>query len=329
LFAVIFVGGFMVANNDLVIEYFVAFYSYVGQFSGSISNISKFNLNIQKVMNTIERIFHLLDGLNYKTEKFGDKGFDIINGKINLENVTFSYDEKGIALDNITIDIPAKSRVAFVGCSGSGKSTIFNLVLRFYDTYNGRIAIDDVDIKEITENDLRRNISIVLQNPTLFNMSIKENLLLANAEASQHEIEDTCKKAYIHDYIESLPKKYDTVIGENGITLSGGQKQRIAIARALLKKSKIILFDEATASLDNESQFYIKKAIDDLTKDCTVVIIAHRLSTIIESNIIYVIDKGKIVGKGDHQTLIQNNYQYKKLYKAEVQLIQNKSEKAV
>lgn len=319
--AIVFIGGLSVVNGSLDIKYFIAFYSYSGQFSGSLLNISRLNLNLQQVMNALERIFLLMDGLSYNAESFGKKNIENILGNIRFENVSFSYDNDSSVLDNVTINIRPKGRTAIVGSSGSGKSTIFNLILKFYDPCNGRILIDGTDIIEISEEVLRKHISVVRQEPVLFRMSIRENLMLANTNASQEEIENACKRAFIHEYIETLPNKYDSVIGENGINLSGGQRQRIAIARALLKKSRIILFDEATSSLDNESQIYIKKAIDNVAEECTVVIIAHRLSTIIEADSIYVMDKGKIAGCGNHHSLIRTNSIYKKLYSAEVRLI--------
>lgn len=322
------IGGISVINGTLDIKYFIAFNSYSGQFSNSILNISRLNLNLQQVMNSLDRIFLLMDGLAYNAEEFGEKIIEDITGNIKFENVFFNYDNDSNVLDNVTIDIKPKGKTAIVGSSGSGKTTIFNLILKFYNPSKGHILIDNIDINEIREEDLRKHISVVRQEPVLFRMSIKENLLLAYEDASQEEIENACKRAFIHDYIETLPEKYNSVIGENGINLSGGQRQRIAIARALLKKSKIILFDEATSSLDNESQFYIKKAIDTIAEDCTVVIIAHRLSTIIEADVIYVMDKGKIAGYGNHHSLMCTNRIYKKLYTTEVQLI-NKNCKEV
>lgn len=326
---VISVGAMLVVNGSLDIKFFIAFYSYSGQFSGSLLSISRVNLSLQQVMNSLERIFLLIDGLSYSPEKFGKKSMDNITGEVKFENVSFSYESDINVLNNITIVIPPKSRTAIVGSSGSGKTTMFNLLLRFYEPCKGRIYVDHTEISEIKEEELHKHISVVRQDPVLFTVSIKENLLLANANASQQEIESACKRAYIHEFIESLPNKYDSVIGENGVNLSGGQKQRIAIARALLKKSRIILFDEATSSLDNESQFYIKKAIDTIAEDCTVVLIAHRLSTIIEADVIYVMDKGKIVGQGNHYSLINTNKVYKNLYKAEVELINDNSREVI
>ncbi len=319
--AVAFVGGIFVITGSLDIQFFIAFYSYSGQFSGSLQNISRTSLNLQQVMNSLERIFHLIDGMSYPSEKFGSKSINNISGHINFEDVTFQYNKEQNVLKGLTMDIPARGRTAIVGSSGSGKTTIFNLLLKLYEPCKGRILIDGIDLKEIKEEELRRHISVVRQDPFLFPMSIRDNLLLANPDVSQTELENACKRAFIHDFIETLPDRYDSMLGENGVNLSGGQRQRIAIARAFLKKSKIILFDEATSSLDNESQFYIKKAIDNISRDCTVVIIAHRLSTIIESDVIYVMDKGEIAGQGTHQSLIRINSIYKNLYKAEVDLI--------
>lgn len=327
--AVIFMGSILVINGSLSIQYFIAFCSYSNQFSNALLNISHINLSIQQVMTALERMFFLIDGMSYFPEKFGDKRMSDVNGNIKFQNVSFQYSEGENILNNITIDIPARSRTAIVGSSGSGKTTVFNLILKMYEPCKGSILIDDIDLNEIMEKDLRRYISVVRQEPFLFSMSIRENLLFANINASQQEIESACKRAYIHEFIETLPNKYDTALGENGINLSGGQRQRIAIARALLKKSKILLFDEATSSLDNESQFYIKKAIDAISRDCTVVIIAHRLSTIVESDVIYVMDKGKIAGNGNHQSLMCTNTIYKNLYQSEVDLINRTSKEVV
>ena len=208
-------------------------------------------------------------------------------------------------------------KIAIVGRSGNGKSTIFNLLLRYFDTSIGSITVDGVNINDLSEKSLRDSISIIRQTPFLFNLSIIENFQLTKEDVTLDEIRDVCKKAYIDDYIMSLPNKYETIIGEGGINLSGGQKQRLAIARTLLLNTKIILFDEATSALDNESQNYIKKTIDNLVKDHTVIIVAHRLSTIVDAEIIYVIDKGKLADSGTHRHLLNKCSVYKKLYQNE------------
>ena len=205
-------------------------------------------------------------------------------------------------------------KIAIVGRSGNGKSTIFNLLLRYFDVNKGKIKIDGINIKDLTEEDLRKNISIIRQTPFLFNQSIMDNFRLVKKDVTLDEVRDVCKKAYIDDYIMSLPLKYDTIIGEGGVNLSGGQKQRIAIARTLLINTKIILFDEATSALDNESQEYIKQTIDNLIIDHTVVIVAHRLSTIVDSDEINVINEGTLEMKGTHKELMEKSKTYRTLY---------------
>ena len=204
------------------------------------------------------------------------------------------------ALKNLSFKVKANETVAFVGKSGAGKTTIFSLLCKMYDGYTGKILIDGVDIKSLDKDSIRGNITIVSQNPYIFNMSIRDNLKL------------------VKDYIESLPNKYDTIVGEGGVTLSGGQKQRLAIARAFVQKTEIILFDEATSALDNETQFRIQQAIDNLQKEYTILIIAHRLSTIKNADRILVLDNGNIVAEGKHEVLLKNCDQYKELYNTEI-----------
>ncbi len=327
--AITIAGGVLVVSGALHIQFFIACYTYSGQLTGSLSNISRVGLSLQQIMNSLERIFLLVDGLGYPPESFGNKAKTDICGNIRFENVSFAYAGGQKVLDKVSLDIPAGGRTAVVGCSGSGKTTLFNLLLRFYQPSSGRILVDGMDLQEMGEEALREHVSVVRQEPYLFTMSIRDNLLLANPRATRQQIETACKRAYIHDFIEGLPLKYDSLLGENGINLSGGQRQRIAIARALIKKSKIILFDEATSSLDNESQFFISKAINEISGACTVVIIAHRLSTIIQADVIYVMDKGGIVGQGPHSTLINENSVYRKLYMAEVEFMGDSSKKEI
>ena len=212
----------------------------------------------------------------------------------------------------MSFEIKPNQRVAFVGKSGAGKTTIFNLITKLYRNEKGKILLDDIDINDLTCS--RDNMSIITQNPYIFNFSIKDNLLLAKKDATMEEIREACKLACIDDYIMSLENQYETKLGENGIILSGGQKQRIAIARALLMKTEIILFDEATSALDNETQSQIQKAIDNLKNEYTVLIIAHRLSTVIDSDTIFVVDDGKIIANGSHNELLKNCDYYKNLY---------------
>ena len=235
-----------------------------------------------------------------------------------FKNVSFKYrDDEGYTLKDLNLKLETNKKIAIVGKSGNGKSTIFNLLLRYFDVTEGIITIDGIDIKNLKEKSLRNNISIIRQAPFIFNMSIMDNFRLLRENVSLEEVRKYCKQAYIDDYIMSLPKKYKTIIGEGGINLSGGQKQRLAIARTLMLNTKIILFDEATSALDNESQEYIKKTIDSLVKDHTIIIVAHRLSTIIDADIIHVIDKGRLIASGNHEELLKNSNIYRKLYQSE------------
>lgn len=210
--------------------------------------------------------------------------------------------------------VEPNKKVAIVGASGQGKSTLFNLLTRIFDVNKGKILIDDVNIKELKEDELRKNISIIRQEPFIFNRSIKENFLIVDENLTLDEIRKYCKMAYLDDYIMSLPKGYDTILAEGGVNLSGGQKQRLSIARTLARNSNIILFDEATSALDNNSQNYIKKTIDDLVYDYTVIIVAHRISTIMDADVIHVVDKGKVVATGKHKELLKTCELYKNLY---------------
>ena len=254
----------------------------------------------------------------YADEKFGNKELHNIKGKIEFQNVKFHYREnEEDTLKGLSLTFLPHKKLAVVGRSGNGKSTIFNLLLRYFDVSEGKILIDGIPIEELSEQSLRESISIIRQSPFLFNLSILDNFRLVKEDVTLDSVRQVCKDAYIDDYIMSLPDGYDTIIGEGGINLSGGQKQRIAIARTLLLETKIILFDEATSALDNESQEYIKKTIDELVKTHTVIIVAHRLSTIVDADIIHVIDKGRLAGKGTHEELLNNNQVYRSLYLTE------------
>lgn len=318
LISVMSLGGFLIFKEFLIMEYFIAFFSYSNQFTSSLMNVTKLNLNIHQTLASLERIFNLMNNLNYSKENLGNLNVKCIKGSIEFDQVFFEYNNNAPVLKGISFFVSHNKKVAIVGSSGGGKSTIFNLLQRFYEPSSGLIRIDNIDLKQFDEDSLRSHLSVVRQDPFLFNISIKDNLLLANPTACENEIIEVCKIAYIHDYIMQLPDGYNTIVGENGINLSGGQKQRIAIARALLKKSKIILFDEATSSLDNESQYNIKNALDSLSNNHTVIIIAHRLTTIIGADEIIVVEDGKIVGKGNHKSLIESNDVYKRLYSTEL-----------
>jgi len=317
-FIILFTCGKLFVLGTLTFSLFNVIESYLWRIDDVVESLSDFGVSFNKVTVSLKRIDEILNNKLYNDEKFGNVELIDTKGYIEFKNVLFKYkNDEDYTLCGLNMSIVPNKKIAVVGKSGNGKSTLFNLLLRYFDSTEGRIFIDDVNILDLTEDSLRNNISVIRQNPFLFNLSILENFKLVKENVTLEEIREVCKKAYIDDYIMSLPKKYDTIIGEGGVNLSGGQKQRLAIARTLLLNTKIILFDEATSALDNESQKYIKKTIDNLVKDHTIIIIAHRLSTIIDADIINVVDKGKLVGIGTHEELLKNNKVYKKLYDTE------------
>lgn len=305
----------LIINKAGSFAFFMAMTYYVYRFMNTIELMMNLSTSIQKMKVSIERLSEILDNKLYKDEKFGIVSKTDILGNIEFKNITFKYpnEEKEI-FEEFNLTIPTGKKVAIVGKSGQGKTTIFNLLLRYFDSDTGVILVDDIPIEDFTEDSLRENIAIIRQEPFIFNKTILENLKIIDPYMSLKKIRNACKLAEIDEYIMSLPNKYDTMIGEGGINLSGGQKQRLAIARALLKNSKIILFDEATSALDNENQSKIKQAIDNLVKDHTIIIVAHRLSTIIDADVIYLIDGGKVVASGTHKQLLKKSSIYKNLY---------------
>lgn len=289
--------------------------AYIWRLDEVVESLSDFGVNYNKVVVSLKRIGEIVNNVLYQDEKFGTNNLVDSKGIIKFKGVKFKYrNEEEYALDGLNLEIKPHKKVAIVGRSGNGKSTIFNLLLRYFDVNEGSITIDGINIKDLNEESLRKNISIIRQAPFLFNLSIFDNFKLVKEDVTLEEVMEVCQKAYIADYIESLPNKYNTIIGEGGVNLSGGQKQRLAIARTLLLNTKIILFDEATSALDNVSQEYIKKTIDDLVKDHTIIIVAHRLSTIVDADIIHVINDGHLVASGAHDELLKENVVYQKLY---------------
>ena len=299
------------------LTFFVAMTYYVYRYTWLVENFSRFSKILQKAKVALSRINEILSNELYEDEKFGDIVLDDTPKTIEFKNVTFGYKNDDITLKNFNIKLEPHKKIAIVGKSGQGKSTLFNLITRIFDIEQGKILINGINIKDISEESLRKNISIIRQDPFIFNRTIKDNFKILNPDIKDSEIKEYCKEAFIDKYIESLKDKYDTLIGEGGVNLSGGQRQRLAIARSLAKKSNIILFDEATSSLDNESQSYIKESIDSLVKDHTIVIVAHRLSTIVDADIIYVIDDGKVIDSGSHKELIKRCDYYQNLYQNE------------
>lgn len=317
-FIILLTCGYLFIKGHIVYSVLMMVHTYIWRIDEVAETLSSFGVNYNKVKVSLSRIDEVVNNKIFKDEIYGDINLNNPKGNVTFKNVSFKYTKKeNLTLDNLSLNIKTNQKTAIVGRSGNGKTTIFNLLLRYFDVTNGKVLIDCVDIKDLSEDSLRKTISCVRQNPFLFNMSIFENFKIVKPDITLKEVKEVCKRAYIDEYIESLPKKYNTIIGEGGINLSGGQKQRLAIARTLLLNTKIILFDEATSALDNESQKYIKMTIDDLTKDHTIIIIAHRLSTIIDADEILVIENGKLESKGTHKDLLKKSKVYKGLYENE------------
>lgn len=315
--AVLLTCGMLVYYGKNSIGFFIAMTYYLYRYMNVASKFSDIIPNYQKVLVAVKRINELTENKIYNDEQFGNYDKRDFIGNIEFKNIVFGYDEKNIILKDFNMSLPTNKKIAIVGPSGQGKTTIFNLLTRIFNPISGQIYLDDIKLNDLTEENLRTTISIIRQEPFLFNKTIKDNFLIVNPELTEEEMIDFCKKAKIHDYIMTLPNQYDTLLGEGGVNLSGGQKQRIAIARALIKKSKVILFDEATSALDNNSQDYIKKTIDELSKNHTVIIVAHRLSTIDDADIINVINEGKLVASGTKDELLETSETFKMLYNSE------------
>lgn len=317
-FIILLTAGYYTVTGKIAYSLFIVLETYIWRIDEVVESISDFGVNYNKVTVSLKRISEIVNNKLYDDEKFGDVVLENVKGNIEFSNVKFRYSEdEDYTLRGLNLKIVPNKKIAIVGRSGNGKSTLFNLLLRYFDATTGVITIDGVNICDLTEENLRKNISIIRQTPFLFNLSIFDNFKLVKEDVTLEEVRKYCKEAYIDSYIMSLPDKYDTIIGEGGINLSGGQKQRLAIARTLLLNTKIILFDEATSALDNESQDYIKKTIDNLVKNHTIVIVAHRLSTIVDADVINVIDKGKLEATGTHEELLKKSKVYKNLYSNE------------
>ena len=313
IFIIIFLGIFLININKLTLTTFLIIFMYRNDIFSLVFSYTSLKEYLVKYKVAKNRIMELFDNKKFPIETYGNESIDNIKGEIEFKNVSFAYNKKEI-IHNVSFKVNPLEDVALVGKSGSGKSTLFNLLTKSYDNYEGIITIDRVDIKKLNQKTLIDSISIISQNPYIFNLSIKDNLKLIDKNITDDDIINACKTARIHDFIETLPDKYNTLLGEGGVNLSGGQKQRLAIARALLKQSKILLFDEATSSLDNITQDEIQTAIKSISKNFTIITIAHRLSTIINSNKIYLLEEGNIIACGTHKELLKSNTYYKELY---------------
>ena len=317
--SLIFFASKLIFNNELEVSNFFSFLAAMMLAYQPVRSLATLNIAIQQGLSGAKRILPIIDDIREIKDK--EKSIDLVvtNGDIEFRNVSFKYskDEQQI-LSSINLEIPGKKMTALVGHSGAGKSTILNLIPRFYNADSGDINIDKHSIYDSSIYSLRKNISLVSQDTTLFDDTIKNNIGYASSEASQDQIEEAANFSFASEFIEKLPNKYNTLIGENGVRLSGGEKQRLSIARAILKKSPIILLDEATSSLDAETENKIQKAINFLTKGRTTIVIAHRLSTILNSDKIYVIDKGLVVGDGKHEDLLKTSKIYKNFYEKQI-----------
>ncbi len=296
---------------DLTIFYSVYVYkNSVMEFAVQLGHLQDY---FKEVEVSAQRVFQLSHEENYAHDKFGNVELPVFNGNVEFKNVSFMYEEDEKILDDVSFKISSNTHVAFVGESGCGKSTIVALICKLYDPTNGVILFDDTNSTSLAQN-FGKNVAMVSQQPYLFNLTIKENMQLVKPDVTDEEIYKVLKFANAYDFVVELPNKLDSFLGEGGTRLSGGQKQRICIARALLKDSKIVIFDEATSALDNISQQLVMDSVEELKKDKTIITIAHRLSTIENCDVIYFIDKGKIVDFGTHKHLLKNNKKYATLY---------------
>ena len=320
--ALIYYSGILINNNELDINNFFSFLAAMMLAYQPVRSLATLNIAVNQGLTAARRIIPLIDVQNEIKDDPNLSDLEITNGNINFKNINFNYDKgKNIVLNSINLNIKGGKMTALVGHSGAGKSTILNLIPRFYDCDDGDILIDGQSIYKKNIYSLRKNISLVSQETTLFDDTIRNNVAYAKIGASDKDIEQACKNSFASEFIEKLPNKYDTVIGENGVRLSGGEKQRLSIARAMLKSSTIILLDEATSSLDSETESKIQNAINFLTKNRTTVVIAHRLSTVLKADKIYVVDSGKIITEGSHEYLLSNSEIYKNFYNKQINKI--------
>ena len=315
----IFVSAKLVVKNELEVSNFFSFLAAMMLAYQPVRSLATLNITVQQGLMGSRRVLPIIDDINEVKDSQNAQDLKLTKSEIDFNNVSFEYkkDENKV-LKTINLKIPGKKMTSLVGHSGAGKSTILNLIPRFYNIFEGDIKIDGQSIYASTIDSLRKNISLVSQDTTLFDDTIRNNIAYANSDASEGEIINAAKSSFANEFIEKLPNKYDTIIGENGIRLSGGEKQRLSIARAILKKSSIILLDEATSSLDAETENKIQKAISFLTEGKTTVVIAHRLSTILNSDKIYVIDNGQVVGEGKHDELLAHSNIYKNFYDKQI-----------
>ncbi len=316
----IFYSGKLMLIGELNINNFFSFLAAMMLAYQPVRSLSSLNMILNQGLSAASRILPIIDQQSYISDNLESEEIKINKSSINFKNVNFSYlPEKEKTLDSVNLEFEGGKMTSLVGHSGSGKSTIMNLIPRFYDIHTGDITIDNQSIYKIKIRSLRNEISMVTQETTLFDDTIKNNIKYAKENATDDEVYEVAKQSFCDDFIKNLPDKYETIIGENGVRLSGGEKQRVSIARAMMKRSSIILLDEATSSLDSETESKIQEALKILTKDKTTIVIAHRLSTVLNSNNIYVIDSGKVIDNGKHDELIMKCDLYKSFYEKQIQ----------
>jgi subfamily B ATP-binding cassette protein MsbA len=316
----IFYSGKLMAKGEVDINNFFSFLAAMMLAYQPVRSLSTLNMIVNQGLSAASRIIPIIDQKNNINNAENAKELMINTANVNFKNLNFSYEaSEGKTLNSINLEFEGGKMTSLVGHSGSGKSTILNLIPRFYDAQSGDITIDNQSIYKATIQSLRREISMVSQETTLFDDTIKNNIKYAKENATDEEVFEAAKLSFCDEFINNLPDKFETLIGENGVRLSGGEKQRLSIARAMMKKSSIILLDEATSSLDSETESKIQDALKILTKNKTTIVIAHRLSTILNSNNIYVVDSGKIIDHGKHEELMINSELYKNFYEKQIQ----------
>ena len=315
----IFISGKLIFAGEMDINNFFSFLAAMMLAYQPVRSLATLNIAIGQGISASKRILPIIDDKNYIAEDSEAKDLKLAKGDIKFVNINFKYvNKEEEILKSVNLDINGGKMTSLVGQSGAGKTTILNLIPRFYDPISGDITIDNQSIYKSTINSLRKNISLVSQDTTLFDDTVRNNIIYANSNATEDEVRSAAKLSFAEEFINKLPNKYETMIGENGLRLSGGEKQRLSIARAMIKKSPIILLDEATSSLDAETESKIQEALNFLTENRTTLVIAHRLSTILKSDKIYVINKGLVVGEGNHKELVENSKIYKNFYEKQI-----------
>jgi len=315
----IFYSGKLIVSNELDINNFFSFLAAMMLAYQPVRSLATLNISVNQGLSAAKRILPIIDTKNKILDRDNVKNLNLENCEIKFKNCNFQYSKsENLVLRNLNLTMPGGKMTALVGHSGAGKSSILNLIPRFYNCDAGDILIDNQSIYNVPIRNLRSKISLVTQDTTLFDDTIKNNIRYASIDASDQEIEEAAKKSFADEFINKLPQKYETLIGENGVRLSGGEKQRLSIARAMLKKTPIVLLDEATSSLDAETESKIQEAINLLTKNKTTIVIAHRLSTILNSEKILVVDKGEIVNEGTHADLLKKCDIYKNFYEKQI-----------